>query len=255
MLKDLAKGPLHYVKTYSGYYVNGYKFQTEERCRNSRATNNGLCIKGSSHSSTELEYYGRLEEVLELEYPALPIKRTVLFRCSWFDPTINRGMQLHPQYKLVDVKKGRVFNKYEPFIFAEQASQVYFISYPSLRRDSTDWLAVCKIKARSVVEVAEVADMNVLPSDVMPFQEDVIEQREIHHVDIDHIPQTLNDANGGFVDIEETEIDNVAWNTDFSADNSNDDADDSNEDASTEVVAEGQDGYDAEEDEEYDTDL
>ena len=78
--------------------------------------NSGVCIKGSSHSVNELEYYGRLQEILELEYPALPIKRIVLFKCSWFDPILNRGTRIHPQYKLVDVKSERVFNKNEPFL-------------------------------------------------------------------------------------------------------------------------------------------
>ena len=153
MIKDLAKGPLYRAKSFSRYYVNGYKFHTEERGSNSGEMNSGVCIKGFSHSVNELEYYGRLQEILELEYPALPIKRIVLFKCSWFDPILNRGTRIHPQYKLVDVKSGRVFNKYEPFILAMQAAQVYFASYPTLKRNVNDCLAVCKIKARGIVEV------------------------------------------------------------------------------------------------------
>ena len=50
-----------------------------------------------------MDNYGRLQEILELEYLALPIKRIVLFKFSWFDPILNRGTRIHPQYKLVDV--------------------------------------------------------------------------------------------------------------------------------------------------------
>ena len=75
-----------------------------------------MCIKGSSHSINEVEFYVRLQEIFELEYPALLIKRIVLFKCSWFDPILNCGTRIRSQYKLVDVKSGRVFNKYEPFI-------------------------------------------------------------------------------------------------------------------------------------------
>ena len=73
MIKDLAKRPLYRVKSFSGYYVNGYKFHTEECGSNSGAMNNGVCIKSSSHSVNEIEYYGRLKEILELEYCLLMV--------------------------------------------------------------------------------------------------------------------------------------------------------------------------------------
>ncbi|KAK6793959.1 hypothetical protein RDI58_007412 [Solanum bulbocastanum] len=50
---------------------------------------------------------------------------------------------------------------YEPFVLAEQAQQVYFAKYPSKRKDSIDWWAVCKIKAR-----------NQIDSPNIPYQED-----------------------------------------------------------------------------------
>lgn len=34
-----------------------------------------------------INYYGNIEEIIEVEYPGLPIKRIVLFKCTWFDPT------------------------------------------------------------------------------------------------------------------------------------------------------------------------
>ena len=96
MIKDVVKGPFYRVKSFLGYYVNGYKFHTEEHGSNSEAINSGVCIKGSSYSANELEYYGRLQEILELEYLALPRKKTILFKCSWFDPTLNHGTRIHP---------------------------------------------------------------------------------------------------------------------------------------------------------------
>ena len=81
--------------------------------------NSEVCIKGSNFSATELDFYGQLLEVLQLEYPALPIQRTILFNCNWFDPTPNLGTRNHAHYKLVDVNHTRRFNRYEPFILAE----------------------------------------------------------------------------------------------------------------------------------------
>ena len=69
-----------------------------------RSTSNSrVCIKGTNYSETENDYYGRLIEILQLEYPRLPIKRTMLFKCNWFDPTVNVGLNIHKQYFLADV--------------------------------------------------------------------------------------------------------------------------------------------------------
>ena len=65
--------------------------------------NSGVCIKGSNYSASNIDFYGRLVEILQLEYPALPIKRTILFKCEWFDPIPNLGTRIHHQYNLVDV--------------------------------------------------------------------------------------------------------------------------------------------------------
>nr|GEZ42574.1 hypothetical protein [Tanacetum cinerariifolium] len=95
---------------------------------------------------------GPLRKIVQLEYPSLPIKRVVLFRCDRFDPTPNVGMKVHKGYNLVDVNHKRRFNKYEPFILASQSSQVYYTSYPSLRRDKVDWWALSKAKPRSFID-------------------------------------------------------------------------------------------------------
>ncbi|KAK4389777.1 hypothetical protein Sango_2314700 [Sesamum angolense] len=42
------------------------------------------------------------------------------------------------------------YRKDEPFILAQQACQVYYTEYPSMKRDKIDWMAVCKTKARRV---------------------------------------------------------------------------------------------------------
>ena len=58
-------------------------------------SNSGVCIKGTNYSETEIDYYGRLIEILQLEYPRPPIKRTILFKCNWFDPTVNVEIKVH----------------------------------------------------------------------------------------------------------------------------------------------------------------
>ena len=183
--------------------MNGYKFHTLGHGSNKATMNSGVCIKGSNFSATELDFYGQLMEVLQFEYPALPLKRVILFNCQWFDPTPSMGTRSHPEYKLVDVNHTRRFNRYEPFILAEQAMQVYYASYPSTRKNMCNWWAVCKIKARGVVEVAETS--KILLSNAGAFQEDVIEN---HYIDIaaDKEPQSLVDHSCPFVEIDDIEL-------------------------------------------------
>ncbi|XP_021626203.2 uncharacterized protein LOC110625022 [Manihot esculenta] len=134
-IQDLLKGPFRSVTTFEGYCVNGCKFNIINENSSSKSMNFGVCIKGSNYSSEESDYYGLLVEVLRLEYPGLPIKQTVLFKCDWFDPTPNTGTKVHRQYRMVDVNNKRRYSKYEPFVLAFQATQVVYASYPSKRRD------------------------------------------------------------------------------------------------------------------------
>ena len=117
------------METYNGYIVNGFRFHTEAYGENRSTCNYGVYIKGSNNN-----YYGVLKDIIELEFQALPIKRTVLFMVDWFDPTMNTGMIIHTRYQLVDIQERRRFNRYEPFALAAQASQVYFCKYPGSRR-------------------------------------------------------------------------------------------------------------------------
>ncbi|XP_043814060.1 uncharacterized protein LOC122723981 [Manihot esculenta] len=150
----LAKGPLRSVTSYNGYIVNGYKFQSKSYYASRASMNSEVCIKGSNYSSEESDYYGQLLEVIRLEYPSLSIKRVVLFKCNWFDPTPNVGTKVHSKYKLIDVNHKRSFNRYEPFVLGVQAIQVIYTPYPSLKRDKIEWWATVKVKARSVIQLS-----------------------------------------------------------------------------------------------------
>lgn len=190
-IKDIAAGPLRNIKVYSAYYVNGYKFQVAQ-CNSTTVTNNsGVWVKGcSSNTEVEFDYYGTLDEIIEVEYPALPIKRTVLFKCSWYDPTPRTGTRIHSNYNLVQVNANKRFKKFEPFIFAVQAGQVFYITYPTRRRRSSEWLAVCRMKPRSTIELSNT----IRSQNHDPFQN---EEVEAHSVDshIQSTSQLLVDVN------------------------------------------------------------
>ncbi|WCJ43095.1 hypothetical protein M5689_023857 [Euphorbia peplus] len=192
-IHDLAQGPLRLVKSYPICFVNGYRFHTTSHGTRRSTMNSGVCIKGGNYSETSSDYYGRLIEVLELEYPALPIKKTILFNCEWFDPRGNIGMKVHDRYKLVDVNTQRHFQKYEPFILAMQAAQVYYVSYPSLKRDKIDWVAVCKVKPSRVVVAQNSSTQNTEAA----YQEDGVLGIDIDVTQAED--QVMNDQNEEFV--------------------------------------------------------
>ena len=92
------------------------------------------------------------------------MKEVVLFKCSWFNPTLRVGTIIHPQYKLIDVHKNRAFIIYELFILETHATQVFYAPYPSLTRYCNVWFMICSIKTRSIVKLAESHAYSIIPT-------------------------------------------------------------------------------------------
>jgi len=158
-IKDLAFGPFREVRTWPQYYANGYRFHTKAYNSTKSTMNSGVCIKGSNYNDFECDYFGLLEEVIELQFFNSTDKRTrvVLFKCDWFDPKLKRGCNVHRQYGIFEINHKRRFDKYEPFVLAQQAQQVYFTEYASKKKEKANWWVVCKTKARSTINALELA--------------------------------------------------------------------------------------------------
>lgn len=197
-IRDLASGPLRSVKSVPIYYVNGYKFHTRKYGANRATFNSRVCIKGTNYSKTSNDYFGIIEEILIVQYPGLPIKRTMLFKCDWFDPT-STGTRVHQRYNIVEVNQKKKLSLYEPFILAMHAVQVYFCNYPSHKREKIDWLVICKVKARQHIEVPEVPE-----SHQEAFQNEM--PGHLNMITIENIPTHLNDEGGDTVDLDDDEI-------------------------------------------------
>ncbi|KAK1378582.1 hypothetical protein POM88_025326 [Heracleum sosnowskyi] len=197
-VRDLASGPLRSVKSVPIYYVNGFKFHTQTYGATKSTFNSGVCIKGSNYSETSNDYFGILDEILILEYPRLPIKKAALFKCEWFDPILNVGTRVHQCYNIVEVHRRKRLSVYEPFVLAMKATQVYFSSYPSLRRDKVYWLVVSKVKARPLVDLPQVPESHREAfQDVVPEHLNMINTYDI----LTH----LNDVEGTSVDLDDDE--------------------------------------------------
>jgi hypothetical protein len=168
-ITTLARGPARAVKTYPGYFVNGYRFHTKTHATTRATDSSGVCVLGKTFGNDEEDYYGVLGEIIELNYISPTVKRPIVFNCSWFDTRSRGGTRMHPQLKLVDVNRHRMLRTKDRYILAHQATQVYFLEYPKVRRTDGDWIAVCKVKSR--VWPAEGVDPNESSSRRVAVQE------------------------------------------------------------------------------------
>ena len=66
-LYALACGPDLRVRSYSGCGVNGVRYHTFGRDNRLTTQNNGIVVVGE-HDNKEIEFYGVLVDVLELQY-------------------------------------------------------------------------------------------------------------------------------------------------------------------------------------------
>ncbi|WMV41418.1 hypothetical protein MTR67_034803 [Solanum verrucosum] len=130
LVKEVALGPQSEVLAMNKYCVNGFKFQTEEVSRNKKTNNSGVYIQGDVDGTGQtIEYYGVIQEIIEVRYLGWPNKKIVLFRCEWFDLS-HRGTKVDHQHNIIEVKHTRKYRSYDHFIIAQHAKQMYYASYP-----------------------------------------------------------------------------------------------------------------------------
>lgn len=128
-LKCLAQYPLTNVYYCKGYLINGYKFHTQTANDGRVTQNSGVCVKGAFYDQHENDYYGLLDEIIEVEYDShLGRCVVVVFKCTWFDPV--QGVKVDHKTGLVEIKHNKRGCTDDPYILASQAQQVYYTPYP-----------------------------------------------------------------------------------------------------------------------------
>ncbi|GJY66186.1 leucine-rich repeat protein [Tanacetum coccineum] len=115
-IRLLSRGPLS-VNEYSGCMVNGFKFHTQSREMNRKTQHSGVVVQGHYGINT-IDFYGILQEVLEVEYLGQN-KRVLVF-------------------------------KYQPYILASQAKQVFYA--PDLKLGK-NWHVVLSNPLRKIFNV------------------------------------------------------------------------------------------------------
>jgi len=127
-------GPKRNVKCYNRYFVNEYVFHTKEYSQGKKTYNSGIYVKRSICNEFEVNYYEKLEDVIELQYHN-EHNRVFLFKCYWYD-TIDIGIGVDLHHNLVKINtKIRLRNVDDVFFFVKQCQQVYYTYTPSFRKD------------------------------------------------------------------------------------------------------------------------
>ncbi|CAH9136236.1 unnamed protein product [Cuscuta epithymum] len=202
LLVSLAWGPGACAKVWRQYVINGYTYHTADYGQDRPTTNNGLCVPTIGYDNSETNFFGVLQEILELEMPSGAQKLTcVLFRCTWVDPT--RGVRKNPKYNMIDVNHSRVYPKNEPFILAQQAAQIYYAEYPSTRRTQNPWVCACPVRPNKIKSQTQHKDV-----DLDAFQQQFFQPPPI--VETVNYNVQLSDPNGGRVEVmPETHLPNL----------------------------------------------
>ena len=215
-LRHLAIGPKRNVKTYPIFFVNGFKFNTKDYGAEKLTYNSGVFVKGSDDPDEHLkDFYGVLTQIVEVTYYVEPVEKVFLFKCNWFSNVPGSGINVHKDYKLIEIRHTSHYYKYDPFVLAKQALQVYFAPYPSLKRDKADWSAVFKTKPRFTFDGNNIPDEAAYQADLEPNTEIIITD------DIDVGP--LNDDSNILLDaFESTEENEMEYESESESENDED---------------------------------
>ena len=148
-------------RRYDGYVINGFRFHTKDLERKRKCQNSGVVVVATTQSyasakdlnpvSADVTYFGVLQEIIQLDYWL--DKTITLFKCDWV--CTNRGPYTDDMgFTLVNM--GRKMYGNDPFIFASQAQQVFYVQ-DALQ---PDWHIVIKTCPRDYynMSAAEVVD-------------------------------------------------------------------------------------------------
>ena len=174
-LRQVSVGCEYRVRSYGGYDVNGYRFHTknyEQSHPNRRTRNSGVCTQGTDKK----DYYGIIEEIYELTFPGCKPLKPIIFKCHWFDPNQTRETE---NIGLVEIRQSSVYAGDDVYIVAQQATQVYYLSYPCKKDERLHgWDVVYKVSPHGRLPVPNNEDYNIDPNtyDGEFFQEHALAQ-------------------------------------------------------------------------------
>ncbi|XP_057990571.1 uncharacterized protein LOC131172953 [Hevea brasiliensis] len=104
--------PSWFKQYYSGIIVNGIRFHNIERDKYRHTQNSGIVVKGE-HNSEEIDFYGELTDIIELEY--CHGNCVYVFKCNWWNIDDKKnGSRTYGQ--LMSVNVNRKWYVDDPFV-------------------------------------------------------------------------------------------------------------------------------------------
>ncbi|XP_033514313.1 uncharacterized protein [Nicotiana tomentosiformis] len=132
-------------------------FHVKDYDNNLRTQNCSVIVVGENDKDSEnIDYYGILTDVIELQF--VMGGRVILFRCNWFDVYDKIKRVKKDEYEFVSVNLRRFLNTNEPFILAEQASQVFY----AIDNSNKGWHIVRKTQPRDSYEIVKQMDDDIV---------------------------------------------------------------------------------------------
>ena len=80
----------------------------------------------------------------------------MLFACKWYNLTCSGGTYKYNHYKIIEINHTKRYEKFDLFIIAQNARQVYYLPYPG--KYKSNWKVVIKCKPRGKVKLEEASE-------------------------------------------------------------------------------------------------
>jgi hypothetical protein len=125
-LTQVANNFAYRVKEYSRYDVNGYRFHTTNYDQ-SQPNRKTTCSRVFAPDLDDVDYFGRIEEIYELNFYGSKPLTLEIFKFHWFHPQVMR--QTHSNLGIVEIQQDSTLPGDDVYIVAQQATQVYYIPY------------------------------------------------------------------------------------------------------------------------------
>jgi hypothetical protein len=199
-LRCVGKGAERHVRSFGVYDVNGYRFRTrtyEEQRGNLKTTCSGVRTPGTDGK----DYYGIVEEILELDFGEDLGCKPVVFKCQWFDPEFTKKDLKIGQ---VEIRQDSKYGGDDVYIVANRdATQVYYLPWANQNdKRLAGWSLVQMVSPRGKAAVPIDEDYNFDPMTDEFYQPEGLEGR----LEIDIVSLMGMEVNN---DIDEDEGDEV----------------------------------------------
>ena len=157
-LYSLAMGPDTRVRHYESCVVGDVRYNTLARDEG-RKTQNSAIMSTDTYDKETTELYANITDIVQLQYISSfeDHRCVVLLCCRWYNLFSRIAKPRADDYfKSINVKAAYQTN--EPFILANQATQIFFLEDTFARSD--DWRVLQRFEQRnSFNEVAQLDDV------------------------------------------------------------------------------------------------